>query len=88
MTREEALRIYNTPIEEDKEILQYVKKRMNFTEEEFNDIMVNGPKRSWKDFKTYKKRFEKWRPFFKVMAKQNRIPMSFYLKYCFPKNES
>ncbi|KAA9327405.1 N-acetyl sugar amidotransferase [Adhaeribacter soli] len=86
--REEALKIYNTPIVVDPEIVQYVKKRMGLTDLEYDNIMNSGIKRSWKDFKTYKKRFEKWRPFFKVMAESNRVPMSFYLKYCFPRKDS
>lgn len=84
MTREDALEIYQTPITPDSELIQYVKKRMSLTDSEYNDIMTNQVFRSWKDFKTYKRRFEKWKPFFKVMAESNRVPMSFYLKYCFP----
>jgi hypothetical protein len=45
---------------------------------------MNGPKRNFRDFKTYKKRFENLRPLFKILAKANLVPMSFYLKYCFP----
>jgi N-acetyl sugar amidotransferase len=84
MSREEALKIYNTTIEVDPELIEYVKKRMGLSAEAYNEVMTNGVKRSWRDFKTYKQRFEKWRPFFHAMAKLNRVPMSFYLKYCFP----
>jgi N-acetyl sugar amidotransferase len=86
MSRDEALQVYRTPIQPDPEMVQYVKKRMGLSDEEFDAVMKGGEKRSWKDFKTYKKRFEKWRPFFKIMAEANRVPMSFYLKYCFPRN--
>lgn len=85
MDREEALKIYNTPISPDHEIIQYVKKRLRLSDREYDEVMNNGVKRSWKEFRTYKKRFEKWRPFFKLMAEMNRVPMSFYLKYCFPR---
>lgn len=85
MRRDEALKIYHTPIKEDPEIIQYVKKRMGITDAEYHEIMNNGIKRNWTEFKTYKRRFEKWRPFFKIMANHNRVPMSFYLKYCFPR---
>lgn len=88
MDREEALKIYNTPIEEDAELVHFVKKRMGLTDNEYTTVMTNGVKRAWRDFKTYKKRFEKWRPFFKIMAEQNRVPMSFYLKYCFPRKDN
>jgi hypothetical protein len=84
ISRQEALDIYNKPIVPDPEIISYVKKRMGLSDTEYNDIMNNGIKKSWKDFNTYKKRFERWRPFFKIMVKLNRVPMSFYLKYCFP----
>ena len=42
--------------------------------------MQSNPK-SWKDFSTYKKRFEFFSPIF-YLAKLNIVPMSFYLKYC------
>ena len=88
MTREKALDIYRIPREPDTEIIRYLKKRLEITDEEYNTVMNNGLKRSWKDFKTYKKRFQLWRPFFFIMAKINRVTMSFYLKYCFPMPES
>lgn len=87
ISREEALRIYNTPIEPDLELVEYVKKRLNLTDAEYNVIM-NGEKRSFQDFKTYKKRFELLRPLFKILANMNLVPMSFYLKYCFPLPEN
>ena len=83
ITRQRALEIYSTPIEVDKDLIDYVKKRLGLSDDELIKIM-KGPKRSFKDFKTYKKRFEKMRFFFKVMANHNLVPMSFYLKYCFP----
>ena len=84
MTRQDALDIYSVPRQPDVEIIRYLKKRLEITDEEYDKVMINGVKRSWKDFKTYKKRFELWRPFFYIMAKYNRVTMSFYLKYCFP----
>ena len=47
--------------------------------------MKSAPK-NWSDYQTYKKRFEIMRPIFKTLAKLNLVPMSFYLKYCFPIN--
>ncbi|GAB1465738.1 hypothetical protein MASR2M54_12380 [Aliarcobacter cryaerophilus] len=38
----------------------------------------------WQEYPTYKKTFELLRPLFKILAKANLVPMSFYLKYCFP----
>lgn len=83
ISREEALEIYNTPIQPDPELITYVKKRLELTDLAYDDIM-KGPKRSFRDFKTYKKRFENLRPLFFILAKANLVPMSFYLKYCFP----
>jgi hypothetical protein len=40
--------------------------------------------KSWYEYPTYKKRFELLRPIFKLLASANLVPMSFYLKYCFP----
>ena len=83
LERERALEIYNTPILPDNEIIEYVKKRLGLNSFEYQEIM-KGTKRSFRDFKTYKKRFERLRPFFKILADTNLVPMSFYLKYCFP----
>lgn len=84
MSRQDALEIYNTPIEIDEDLKLYVIKRLGLTILEYDEIMNNGIFRNWTMFETYKKRFELWRPFFKLMAGLNRVPMSFYLKYCFP----
>lgn len=83
LTREQALEIYRTPIGDTNDIEEYVKKRLDLSEAEYQKLM-NGEKRSFRDFKTYKKRFELMRPLFFVLAKANFVPMSFYLKYCFP----
>jgi hypothetical protein len=45
------------------------------------------PAKSWKEYPTYKKLFEIFRPIFLILAKANLVPMSFYLKYCFPIEE-
>jgi N-acetyl sugar amidotransferase len=83
LSREEALAIYNSQIPANPELIQYVKKRLSLTDSEY-DAIINGPKRSFRDFKTYKKRFETLRPLFQMLAKANLVPMSFYIKYCFP----
>jgi N-acetyl sugar amidotransferase len=83
LDREEALKTYNTPLESDNELAEYVKKRLGFSDEEYENIM-KGEKKTFRDYKTYKRRFELLRPLFKVLANMNLVPMSFYLKYCFP----
>ena len=86
LSRDEALKIYNTPIEHDPELAEYAKKRMGLTDETYGKIM-NGAKHTFREFRTYKKRFERLRPLFFILAKFNLVPMSFYLKYCFPMPE-
>jgi N-acetyl sugar amidotransferase len=86
LDRDKALELYNSPLGTDPELVEYVKKRMGFSDEQFNNIL-HGPKRTFRDFKTYKKRFERLRPLFKILANSNLVPMSFYLKYCFPLSE-
>lgn len=86
-TQQEALAIYGKPVEVDPELLLYVRKRLGLTETEFEQLIA-GPCRSFRDFNTYKRRFERLRPLFAVLAKANLVPMSFYLKYCFPLGEN
>lgn len=81
--REDAWAEYNTsPVVED-ELLAYFKKRLGLLDSEYQEIMAEPP-HAWYEFPTYKRRFEFLRPVFAVLAKANLVPMSFYLKYCFP----
>lgn len=66
-----------------EEIVAMVKKRLGFSEEEFQRIMAS-PVATWRDFETYKPVFERLRPFFWVLMKLNRVPESFYMKFCKP----
>jgi N-acetyl sugar amidotransferase len=83
LTQEQALKEYSLPVAPDPELVCYVKKRLHLSDSEYKEVMSSAP-RSSRDFKTYKKRFERLRPMFAVLAKTNLVPMSFYLKYCFP----
>ena len=87
MTQEDAWAEYNTPPKVEEELLSYFKKRLELSDETYEKIMAEAPK-SWKEFPTYKKRFERLRPLFLILAKANLVPMSFYLKYCFPVKEN
>ena len=82
-SRSEAIEIYSQPVVADKKLIKYVQKRLGLDDSEYEKLM-NGPKRNWRDFKTYKRRFELLRPLFYLLTKFNLVPMSFYLKYCFP----
>ncbi|MFW5607386.1 MAG: N-acetyl sugar amidotransferase [Campylobacter hyointestinalis] len=83
MDRLEAWKAYNTPPHIEKDLLEYFKKRLELSDEEYEKIMTRKAK-SWTEYPTYKKTFELLRPLFKILAKANLVPMSFYLKYCFP----
>jgi N-acetyl sugar amidotransferase len=83
ITREEALKLYQVPPVQQQELEEYFIKRMNITKTEYDNI-INGPCHYFYEFPTYKKRFERLKPFFYILAKANLVPMSFYLKYCFP----
>ena len=83
MSRKEAWAEYNQPPYIEEELVGYFKKRLEISDEEYERIMNLAPN-SWHDYPTYKKRFERLRPLFKILAYSNLVPMSFYLKYCFP----
>lgn len=80
MSRDEGLRLMSKPAEIDSELIDYVKKRLRFNDDEW-DKMMNGQKRTYKDFKTYKKKFETLSPFFWVMLKLDLVEKAFYMKY-------
>ncbi len=81
--RDEGLRRLMTQVTPDAELVAYVKKRLQLTDIDY-DRLLKGTLRTWRDFRTYKKRFERLRPLFYLLAKADLVPMSFYLKYCFP----
>ena len=83
ISRDAAWKEYSTPPKVEKDLLNYFKKRLNLTDKEYEDVMARDSK-FWFEYPTYKKKFEFLRPLFKMLAKANLVPMSFYLKYCFP----
>lgn len=84
MSRQEAIKEYfETPPYIEPELLGYFKKRLKLSDSEYDAIMAQPP-HYWYEFPTYKKRFEKLRPFFYILLKAHLIPQSFYMKYCFP----
>lgn len=80
MSRAEALAQYATPPYMEEGLLEYFKKRLGISDENFLAIL-RRPSKTYRDYPTYKKRFERLRPFFYVLAKANLVPMSFYIKY-------
>lgn len=83
MTREEAWVSYNQPPAVERDLVEYFRKRLGLSREKYDEVM-SAPPKSWTEYPTYKRRFELLRPLFAVLAKANLVPMSFYLKYCFP----
>jgi N-acetyl sugar amidotransferase len=80
MTREEALRLMDEPPHIEPGLVDFLKKRLGFSGSEFEGLMTM-PKKTYKDYDTYKKTFERMRPFFWLMYKMDLIPKSFYMKY-------
>lgn len=83
LTQAQAWKEYNTPPLVEDELISYFKKRLALSDTDYEEVM-QAPPRSWVEYPTYKKRFERLRPLFYLLAKANLVPMSFYLKYCFP----
>jgi hypothetical protein len=86
LDRASAWAQYNSPPVVERQLVEYFRKRLGFTEAEYREIMAQPPM-NWRQYPTYKKRFERLRPLFALLAKADLVPMSFYLKYCFPAEE-
>jgi len=80
MTREDALRLMDEAPYIEAGLLEFVKKRLDLEGDKLGQLM-SMPKKTYKDFTTYKKWFEKMRPFYWVMYKLDLIPKSFYMKF-------
>lgn len=83
LERDEALAQLQAPQECPPEILALVKKRLGFSDAEFGRVMT-APLAHYSEFATYKRDFERLRPLFWLLYKLDRVPKSFYLKFCFP----
>lgn len=70
----------------DPELIAMVKKRLGFDDAGFEHVMTM-PKKEYTDYPTYKRRFELLRPFFWLMWKLDRVPKSFYVKFCIPRRD-
>jgi N-acetyl sugar amidotransferase len=83
MDRSEGAALMAEPPYLDDDILDLVRKRLEFSPEEFDQVMALS-KSSYLDFDTYKRRFELLRPLFWLLYKADRVPKSFYVKFCAP----
>lgn len=85
LSREEAASLLQEPPTCDAEIIEIVKRRLGFSDVEFERVMTQ-PKHSFTEFKTYKPTFERLRPFFWAMYKLDLVPKSFFIKYTSKRN--
>lgn len=83
LSRREAWARYQEEPHAEEELVEYFCKRLGLSANEYASIMAQPPK-MWTDYPTYKRRFERMRPLFRLLADANLVPRSFYLKYCFP----
>lgn len=83
LDRDSAIEQFGGPRQGDAELIAMVKKRLGFSDDEFDAVMTM-PKHTYREFATYKNRFEKLRPLFWLLWKLNRVPKSFYEKFCKP----
>lgn len=79
--RESGIRELQTDLRPDGVLENYVRMRLDLTDDEYRFHLRNN-KGSWRDFKTYKKTFRILRPLFYILLRLERIPESFYIKYC------
>lgn len=83
LSREDALGLVKEPQIYDQELIDFVKKRLGFSDKEFEELM-NLPKLTYREFITYKRTFERTRWLWWLLYKFDRVPKSFYMKYTRP----
>ncbi len=83
--REEALSEIGETKVFDPYILEEIKKRCEFTEEEWEEVMQSPPSH-YTEHETYKKTFEEKREFFYELYQKGYVTKSFYYKFCVLKN--
>lgn len=80
LNRAEALKMINAPKPFDLSILTEIKKRLSYSDLQFDEVMNREPK-SFRDYRTFKQTFERLRWLFWAMYKCDMVPKSFYMKY-------
>jgi N-acetyl sugar amidotransferase len=79
-TREQALDEIQSEKPFDPLILEEVHTRLKFSQEEFENVMAL-PKKSYKDYPTYKQTFVRMKPVFWALYKAGYVTRSFYDKF-------
>src|SRR5581483_5949422 len=80
LPKEEALEMISVAPECPREILDLVRKRLEFDEDEFERVMTL-PVQTHENFETYRTTFRRLKPVFWLLYKFDRVPKSFYLKF-------
>ena len=83
LSREEAWALLEARRSPSDDLAHYFRARLELSEDEYERVM-SQPGKSWRDFPTYKSRFERTRWGFYLLARAELVPMSFYVKYCLP----
>jgi len=83
LARSDALAMLADPPPIMEDVIELVKKRLHLTDADFEAVM-NAPKKTYADYATYKRTFERLRPLFWLLYKADRIPKSFYIKFTRP----
>ncbi len=81
ITRAEALDRLAEPKPFDMGILDEIKQRVGFTDDEWDAVMA-APLSHYTLHPTYKRTFERMRPFFFTLYKAGYVTRSFYEKFC------
>ncbi len=85
MNRDEALQKIKEPKPFEFELLEEIKTRLNLSDSDWEKIMI-APNKHYTDYPTYKKTFERLRPFFFILLKSGYVTRSFYDKFCVMKD--
>jgi N-acetyl sugar amidotransferase len=81
MRREEALAQIQEEKPFDPGILDEIRRRVGYSENEWLEVMDRSPSH-YTDHPTYKQTFERTRPFFYLLYRSGFVTKSFYHKYC------
>ncbi|MBA3679588.1 MAG: N-acetyl sugar amidotransferase [Bacteroidetes bacterium] len=81
LSREEALGKIKEPKPYEPDLLVEIKSRLKLSDTDWDNIMKE-PNKHYTDYPTYKKTFERLRPFFFILLKSGYVTRSFYEKFC------
>jgi N-acetyl sugar amidotransferase len=87
LTRAEALARIQEAKPFDEGILEEIKRRVGFSDDEWEAIMA-APISHYTQHVTYKQTFERLRPFFFALYKAGYVTRSFYEKFCVLKDDA